>query len=339
MVVPVDNRSYMKKATDRAKTRKLNKKKKNIGAASSFTKKGTPLGRSRTKVDQSDDTGPAKKISSAPKALSQPKKKPVVNPKMAASAKRTKANPELYKKPERIEQSTSLKAIPNTTYDILGPGAGSKKVQPRINKETPVINKMGGYQDADQLGRARTRLGQSDDTGPSITGPSIRTNQVKLSTPTAPASASASAPPSPRVKKPEPLAKVAPKMAPIPRPNPRRSSKPSPSAGAMEKLEINPGGKKQPKASKKASKKPSKQPDDGYKFYGKEGTGLGDFSRKHGMQYATQKQFEKDFNMDDGEKAGGRPGRGKLKTQGMNKAGKRKAGFSGRGSGASLRGF
>ena len=338
MVVPVDNRSYMKKATDRANRKK---REKNIGAApsklntkSSFTKKGTPLGRSRTKVDQSDDTGPDKKISSAkissaPKALSR----------VASSAKRIKANPELYEKPERIKQSTSLKAIPNTTYDILGPGAGSKKVQPRINKETPVINKMGGYQDADQLGRARTRLGQSDDTGPSITGPSIRTNQVKLSTPTAPASASASAPPSPRVKKPEPLAKVAPKMAPIPRPNPRRSSKPSPSAGAMEKLEINPGGKKQPKASKKASKKPSKQPDDGYKFYGKEGTGLGDFSRKHGMQYATQKQFEKDFNMDDGEKAGGRPGRGKLKTQGMNKAGKRKAGFSGRGSGASLRGF
>ena len=332
MVVPVDNRSYMKKATDRANRKK---REKNIGAApsklntkSSFTKKGTPLGRSRTKVDQSDDTGPDKKISSAkissaPKALSR----------VASSAKRIKANPELYEKPERIKQSTSLKAIPNTTYDILGPGAGSKKVQPRINKETPVINKMGGYQDADQLGRARTRLGQSDDTGPSITGPSIRTNQVKLSTPTAPASASASAPPSPRVKKPEPPAKVAPKMAPRPRPKP--SSRPSPSAGAMEELEISPSGENQPKASKKASKRA----DDGYKFYGKEGTGLGDFSRKHKMQYATQKQHEKDFDMSGGEKAGGRPGRGKLKTQGMNKAGKRKVGFSGKGSGAALRGF
>jgi len=57
------------------------------------------------------------------------------------------------------------------------------------------------------------------------------------------------------------------------------------------------------------------------------------------MKYATQKQFEKEFNMDDGEKRGGRPGRGKLKTQGMNKAGKRKAGFSGKGAGAALRGF
>ena len=109
--------------------------------------------------------------------------------------------------------------------------------------------------------------------------------------------------------------------------------------GDMEELEISPSGKKQPKASKKAPKKPSKQPDDGYKSYGKEGTGLGDFSRKHEMQYATQKQFEKDFNMDDGEKAGGRPGRGKMKTQGMNKKGKRKAGFSGKGAGAALRGF
>jgi len=117
--------------------------------------------------------------------------------------------------------------------------------------------------------------------------------------------------------------------------NPRTGYRESPSKDADEELEINPGGKKQPKASKK----PSKQPDDGFKFYGKKGTGLGDFSRKQGVQHATQKQFEKDFNMDDGEKAGGRPGRGKLKTQGMNKAGKRKAGFSGKGAGAALRGF
>ena len=118
--------------------------------------------------------------------------------------------------------------------------------------------------------------------------------------------------------------------------NPRTGYRESPSKDANEELEID---ARQPKASKKASKKPSKQPDDGYKFYGKEGTGLGDFSRKYGMQHATQKQFEKEFNMDDGEKAGGRPGRGKLKTQGMNKAGKRKAGFSGKGAGAALRGF
>jgi hypothetical protein len=112
--------------------------------------------------------------------------------------------------------------------------------------------------------------------------------------------------------------------------NPRTGYRESPSKDVNKELGISPGGK---------TKKASKQPDDGFKFYGKESTGLGDFSRKHGMQYATQKQFEKDFNMDDGEKAGGRPGRGKLKTQGMNKAGKRKAGFSGRGSGAALRGF
>jgi hypothetical protein len=87
------------------------------------------------------------------------------------------------------------------------------------------------------------------------------------------------------------------------------------------------------------SRKP--KPDDGYKFYGDEGTGLGDFSRKPGvrMQYATQEQFDKDFDLSDGAKAGGRPGKGNLKTQGMNKTAKRKAGFSGKGSGAALRGF
>ena len=96
-----------------------------------------------------------------------------------------------------------------------------------------------------------------------------------------------------------------------------------------------------PSANKtKASNSSSKsKADDGFKFYGDEGTGLGDFSRKYGMQYATQEQTDKDFDLSDGAKAGGRPGKGNLKTQGMNKTAKRKAGFSGKGSGAALRGF
>ena len=93
-----------------------------------------------------------------------------------------------------------------------------------------------------------------------------------------------------------------------------------------------------PKA-KKAKKSKAKDTDTGYKFYGKKGTGLGDFSRKHGIQYATQKQFDKDFDDSDGEKAGGRPGRGKMKTQGMNRSTRKRSGFSGRGAGAALRGF
>ena len=53
----------------------------------------------------------------------------------------------------------------------------------------------------------------------------------------------------------------------------------------------------------------------------------------------TQKGYDEIMDDSSGEKAGGRPGRGKLKTQGMNKKGKRKAGFSGKGTGAALRGF
>ena len=83
--------------------------------------------------------------------------------------------------------------------------------------------------------------------------------------------------------------------------------------------------------------KPAKAADDGYKFYGKEGTGLGDFSRKFGIKYATQEQYEKDFDTHDGEKRGGRPGKGKMKTQGLNRS--KRSGFSGRGTGAALRGF
>ena len=70
--------------------------------------------------------GMISKARNSTKASSRSLKKKPVNPKMAASAKRRKANPELYEKPESIKQSTSLKAIPNTTYDILGPGSGAK---------------------------------------------------------------------------------------------------------------------------------------------------------------------------------------------------------------------
>jgi len=92
---------------------------------------------------------------------------------------------------------------------------------------------------------------------------------------------------------------------------------------------------KPPKTSKPS--KAAKAADDGYKFYGKEGTGLGDFSRKYDIKYATQEQFDKDFGMDDGEKRGGRPGKSKMKTQGLNRS--KRSGFSGRGTGAALRGF
>ena len=89
-----------------------------------------------------------------------------------------------------------------------------------------------------------------------------------------------------------------------------------------------------PKAAKPA--KAAKKADDGYRYYGKEGTGLGDFSRKYGIKYATQEQFEKDFGY-DGEQMGGRPGKSKMKTQGLNRS--KRSGFSGRGTGAALRGF
>ena len=91
------------------------------------------------------------------------------------------------------------------------------------------------------------------------------------------------------------------------------------------------------KAAPKPVSKPAPEKDDGYRYYGKEGTGLGDFSRKFGFKYATPEQFEKDFGMDDGEQAGGRPGKGKMKTQGLNRS--KRTGFSGRGTGAALRGF
>lgn len=84
------------------------------------------------------------------------------------------------------------------------------------------------------------------------------------------------------------------------------------------------------KDSKPTKVEKSKKADDGYRFYGKEGTGLGDFSRKYGIKYATQEQFEKDFGNVDGAYEGG-----SLKKL----AKKKRKGFSGRGAGKALRGF
>jgi len=77
-------------------------------------------------------------------------------------------------------------------------------------------------------------------------------------------------------------------------------------------------------------RKPKKDPTEGgkYKSYSKD---------NNDFMYMTQKGYDEEE--EQGDKAGGRPGRGKMKTQGMNKTGKRKAGFSGKGSGAALRGF
>ena len=106
-------------------------------------------------------------------------------------------------------------------------------------------------------------------------------------------------------------------------PNPSTAYRPSPSAGTEADLDISPGGK--------TSNNKSDPTEDGrYKSYSKD---------NNDFMYMTQKGYDEMMDDSSGEKAGGRPGRGKMKTQGMNKKGKRKAGFSGRGSGAALRGF
>jgi len=262
MVVPVDNRSYMKKVTDRAKTRE--KKNNNLSPA-----------------------------------------------------------------PLKLEDNTATDINRSLATTLLGNKSGKLIDQ---NKDNPQITKMGGYEPVDPTDAPKQTLLQKGDqlansirAGGLARGQKRKDQAQKILAPK---------PAAPRPAAPKPAApKKAAKIAPRPRPKPSRLT-----GGGMDaELLSTPTGVTSGRVKKTAAKPASK--DDGYKFYGKEGTGLGDFSRKHGMQYATQKQFEKDFNMDDGEKAGGRPGRGKLKTQGMNKKGKRKAGFSGKGTGAALRGF
>ena len=117
------------------------------------------------------------------------------------------------------------------------------------------------------------------------------------------------------------------KLKPVPEVNVRtlpkpKKVRPAPKKGDNKELDIIPPKRKKTSKDKKA--------DDGYRFYGKKGTGLGDFSRKYGMKYATQEQFEKDFDMCGGAKKGG-----SIKKL----AKKKRKGFSGRGAGKALRGF
>jgi len=120
------------------------------------------------------------------------------------------------------------------------------------------------------------------------------------------------------------------KLKPVPEVNVRTLPEPkkvrsTPKKGDNKELDIIPPKRKKPTKVKK-----DKKADDGYRFYGKKGTGLRDFSEKYGMQYATQKQFEKDFDMSGGAKEGG-----SIKKL----AKKKRKGFSGRGAGKALRGF
>ena len=117
------------------------------------------------------------------------------------------------------------------------------------------------------------------------------------------------------------------KLKPVPEVNVRtlpkpKKVRPAPKKGDNKELDIIPPKRKKTSKDKKA--------DDGYRFYGKKGTGLGDFSRKYGIKYATQEQFEKDFGNVDGAYEGG--SHKKL-------AKKKRKGFSGRGAGKALRGF
>lgn len=286
MAVPVDNRSYMKRATDKGNL-------KNIGAAPAKLKgtnkdnptieklggyETTNLGRSRTAFGQSDDTGPAKKISSkiAPAPQAKPKPKPkAVSPDPTNAPKQT-----LLQKQDKL--ASRIRA-----------GGQSKPKEP-----------------------------------PSPAKPAAKPADKPAAKPVdKPASKPAAKPAEPsKAKTPKPKS-TTPKLAPRPKQKPVNvATRPVKALRTDQELDVN------PKRQKAAPEK-----DDGYKFYGKEGTGLGDFSRKFGFKYATPEQFEKDFGMDDGEQAGGRPGKGKMKTQGLNRS--KRTGFSGRGTGAALRGF
>ena len=377
MAVPVDNRSYMKRATDKGNL-------KNIGAAPAKlkgTNKDNPtieklggyqtnLGRSRTDFGQSDDTGPAKKpsrIGTKPKALSKkktPSSDPTGAPKQTLLQKQKqtadriraggKSKPAVISKPKpakvaapdptsapkqtllqkqkqlanriRAGGKSKPKAAPAKELDIAPAPASIAKPKAKGAPEKSITKAL-----QTNLGRSRTAFGQSDDTGPSKTGPSKR---AKKPAPTPPAKkaeppAKKAEPPKPKTpSKPRP---ATPKLAPRPKPKPAVRKR----ADTGQRPDSRGSGKDKDLFDTPAGV--TSGDDEFYKFYGKPGTTIGDFSRKFGIKYATQKGFERDFPEHDGEQMGGRPGKSKMKTQGLNRS--KRSGFSGRGTGAALRGF
>ena len=338
MAIPVNNPSKVTRR--RAKSNKK-QNNKNLGSAPSALEDNTATRKNSSLLTELMG---ASKISSPPKALS----------KVASSAKLKKASPELYERPKTFST-----------------GENGVVVKPKINSDTPEITKMGGYESVDPTGAPKQTLLQKNDqlanriraggkNNPGVLkqgrqnvesavkniGEMVNKVMPSVSKATPPVSKPAPPRTSPhpdivtsKLPKPVTAKPAAPRASPHPdivtskrpskppRPNPRRSSRLSPSADAMEELGISPGGENQPKAAKKAPKK-DKTEGGKYKSYSKD---------NNDFMYMTQKGYDEEE--EQGDKAGGRPGRGKMKTQGMNKTAKRKAGFSGKGSGAALRGF
>ena len=230
------------------------------------------------------------------------------------------------------------KAAPAKELNIAPAPASKPKPKPKAKaKAKPFIEDEGGqgrvssdYQIEGMIHQARkTRAKKRADTGQRPDSRTTSTPKVKKAQPPAKL---AEAPKPKTTSKPRP---ATPKLAPRPKPKPAVRKR----ADTGQRPDSRGSGKDADLFDTPAGVTSGKSPesDDGYRYYGKEGTGLGDFSRKFGIKYATQEQFEKDFDTHDGEKRGGRPGKGKMKTQGLNRS--KRTGFSGRGTGAALRGF
>ena len=263
------------------------------------------------------------RIGTKPEALSK-KKTPSSDPTGAPKQTLLQKQDQLANR-IRAGGKSKPKAAPPKEPNIAPAPASIAK--PKVKaKAKPFIEDEGGqgrvssdYQIEGMLKQARKpRAKKRADTGQRPDSRTTSTPKVKKADP-----------PAKLAEAPKPASKpAAPKLAPRPKPKPAVRKR----ADTGQRPDSRGSGK-----DKDLFDTPAGVTSDGYKFYGKEGTGLGDFSRKFGIKYATQEQYEKDFDTHDGEQMGGRPGKSKMKTQGLNRS--KRTGFSGRGTGAALRGF
>ena len=174
MAVPVDNRSYMKRATDKGNL-------KNIGAAPAKLKgtnkdnptieklggyETTNLGRSRTDFGQSDDTGPAKKISSkiAPAPQAKPKPKPKPKPKVVSDDPTNAPKESLLQKQDKLASRIRAggQSKPKELPSPAKPAAKPADKPAETSKPKPVVSKPATSKLAPRPKPKPANLGKKD---------------------------------------------------------------------------------------------------------------------------------------------------------------------------------
>ena len=289
-------------------------------AAAAGSKAASKVGKRMTGANRRRANRAANKSKETPNTATSPTSAP--KPKNTGVGQQQPRTPKPKPTPKATPKATSGKSTPKRVVDIVKTAAGRgtpgyrTNVAQTVSKPESKLGFLGKAGQRRDVSKKDQQIAKNIRTGAKVgTGAGIGVAGTKLYD---------SIDPMPNNKKTDTT-------------TPKKNREPTVDKMSGYQLADDTNIRSPRKAAPKPASKPAPEKDDGYRYYGKKGTGLGDFSRKFEFKYATPEQFEKDFGMHDGEQMGGRPGKSKMKTQGLNRS--KRTGFSGRGAGAALRGF